>query len=101
MLEKLRTISVANASERRQGYEQLDRLVRDLLGQSAGVNANALTASEIAAGTISMNLAVSPDQLAAVVGDCEQARYGRPEQLPTVERFEVGIDLIRRLLTAH
>jgi len=101
VLEQLRKISPASESERRQGYDQLDQIVRDLLVQTMGASANALTAAEIASQLSDRRLPVAVDQLAAVVADCEQARYGRPGQLPDAGRFEAGVDLVRRLLIVH
>jgi hypothetical protein len=98
VLEQLSKINPAGEQERRQAYDQLDQIVRDLLIQTRGVSANALTATEIAGRLSNQNLPVALDQLVAVVEDCELARYGRPGQLPAAERFEAGVELVRRLL---
>jgi len=101
VLEQLRKISPANESERRQGFDQLDQIVRDLLVQTMGTSANALTATEIADQLSDRRLPVAADELVAVIADCELARYGRPGQLPGAGRFEAGVDLVRRLLIVH
>ncbi len=101
ILDKLGHISPGNATERRQGYDQLELILRDLLAQSGYTNANALTAADLADSTSMQSPGIPVDQLVAVVADCELARYGRPEQLPAADRFESGIELVRRMLTAH
>lgn len=98
VLEQLRKINPAGEQERRQAYDQLDQIVRELLTQTRGVCANALTATEIADRLSNQSLPVALNQLTAVIEDCELARYGRPGQLPVAERFEAGVDLVRRLL---
>lgn len=101
VLEKLRSHVAGSEAERRQGYDQLDQVLRDVIRQVCGIPVDALTSAEMANQLASRNIAVPVDQLVAVAAECELARYGRPGQVPAADRFAAGVDLVRRLLTVH
>ena len=100
-LDGLHAVQSDSTEQRRQGYDTLNQLVRDLLRQSTGIKTDALTASELTNRLSGKNLAMPTDQIAILLQECEQARYGRPEHLPSHERYAAGVDLLRRLLVVQ
>jgi hypothetical protein len=101
VLETLRGLRSDNEQDRRAGYDQLERVLRDWLVQSGLTRTAALTSGEIAAELAANPLPVPVDQLVGVLGDCELARYARASRLPDAGRFESSVELARRLLIAQ
>lgn len=99
-LDRLRGMLSAAEADRRQGYDELDRLLREIITGHTGINCTALTASQIGQRLATQGLHVSSEALVAVLEESERARYGRPSQVPTSERFDAGVQLARTLLTA-
>lgn len=101
VLETLRSVRSENAPARRDGYDQLDKVLRDWLLQSGVSQGTTWTSGEMARQLAGHGLTVPVDQLAGVIADCEQARYGRATDLPDADRFQTGVELVRRLLIAQ
>jgi hypothetical protein len=99
-LEELEGVDAASESARRLGYEKLDALLRRRLGDVGGVDASALTAAEVGARLADRPDRI-PDALAAVLEECERARYAPAEALPSAERFAAGLATARELLGAR
>lgn len=97
LLESLDAVDAADAAARRGAYDQLEALLRQRLA-AAGIPAFSLTAAETVDGLGIVALPVATQELAAVLAECEQARYGRDQHLPPAERFRAGVALARRLL---
>jgi len=96
-MDDLRNINAGSGAARRDGYELLEKLLRGHLAQTAGVLAYSLTATEAAERLPHQIAGVSRDELVTVLADCQLARYGRADNLPTVDRFESGINVIQGL----
>ena len=101
VLDRLQGLAAASLQDRRQGYDRLDQLLREIITQNSGLRAEALTATELTARLAANDVGIPVDQLVAVMTDCELARYGRPPQLPEADRFMSGVELARRLLNTH
>lgn len=96
-LEALRALDARTESARRGGYDRLDALLRQRLGELSGVDARALTPAEIAALVARRGLVV-PEALPLVLEECERARYARADALPPAERFTAAVDAARELV---
>jgi hypothetical protein len=96
-LAELRKVDATSPEARRRAYDRLDVLLRRRLGELAGADVRALTGAEIAArlGSPADGL---PPSLAAVLDECERARYGPPEALPAADRFQAGVSTAAAML---
>lgn len=101
VLETLRSVRSENEPDRRAGYDQMDKVLRDWLLQSGVSQGTTWTSGEMARHLAVHGLNVPVDQLVGVIADCERARYGRATDLPDAGRFETGVELVRRLLIAQ
>ena len=101
VLETLRSVRSENGPDRRAGYDQMDKVLRDWLLQSGISQGTTWTSAEMARQLAGRGLTVPVDQLVGVIADCEHARYGRATDLPDASRFETGVELVRRLLIAQ
>ena len=99
ILEELQQLDAGATDARRAGYDRLEAALRDALATVAGIAAAGLTAEEVAR-RLPGTMPVPAAELAAVLEDCERARYGRDAQLPAAARFEAGVTLLARLLAA-
>ena len=59
----------------------------------------ALTANELSTCLLNNNINLNVDELGLVLQDCEQARYGKHENMPEADRIEVGISFAESLLS--
>lgn len=98
-VRELQAMDASAPAARRLGYDRLDHLLRRRLGDVVGKDARALTASEIAARLESG--AGLPDSLPVVLEECERARYGGSDALPSPERFAAGVAAAAALLGAR
>ena len=89
-LAELRAVDAGPSEARRKGYDRLDLLLRRRLTCILGVDARTLTAGELAA-RLEAGPAGLPPALAAVLEECERARYSTLDALPTAERFQAGV----------
>jgi len=101
VLEKLEAVNANASSERRDGYDLLEVTIRNYLAETGDIHANCLTATEFSRRLQDIVSRISVEEVVSVLEDCERARYGRFEQLPSAERFEAGVTTVRRLLLGH
>ena len=94
---EIQKIDPENSDNRRQGYDLLDKLVKSYLNSIDGIVADALTANEIAV-TMQDQDNVLPEDMIALLQDCEVARYGNKQNLPSSERFQSGLSILQTLL---
>lgn len=100
-LDRLSGLLSAAAADRRQGYEELNHLLREIIAGQTGINCNALTAHQIGQRLAAHGMGIPTEQLTAVLEESERARYGRPAQVPAADRFDAGVQVARTLLTAR
>jgi len=96
--DELETLDKNNISSRRYGYDLLDAILREQLAKLSGVLTTSLTASEIARHQFNLPSDVPSGDVVSVLQDCEQARYGKLEQLPSASQFEKGVTVAQHLL---
>ncbi len=84
-LEAARAIDVSGADGRREAYTQIDAIVRDHLGVLAGVTGRGLTPAEVEPALGEHRARIPADEVSALLAECERARYGPPEALPSAE----------------
>jgi hypothetical protein len=99
ILADLQGIDHASESDRRLGYDLLEKALRGYLAGMPGLHAEALTSAELAGRVNQDGLGVPLEDVIKILHDCERARYGGPGHLPPAERFESGMAAARRLLT--
>lgn len=97
-LLELRAADVAKDAERRAAYDRLDALLRRQLAHALGIPALALTASEISERLSSGGERLAPEAVAEALQECERARYGAAQALPSEERFRSGLLALEGLL---
>ena len=100
-LEELRAVDAVSDAARRAGYDRLDAALRHHLAELDGFPAAALTASEIAERLQENAPRLPAEEIAAVLEDCERARYGPEGVLPSAQRFEAGLTALEGLLAGR
>jgi hypothetical protein len=90
-LEAVRLTDASSAEARRDGFAELDALVRAHVRDVSGVPAPSLTAPEIerelTAALASRRSRLSIDLVRGVLATCEIARYGPPDRLPPADAW--------------
>ena len=59
---------------RREAYTQIDAIVREHLGHVAAVTGRSLTPQEVEPALAGRKMRVSPDEVSALLAECERAR---------------------------
>ncbi|MGK0297036.1 MAG: hypothetical protein ACI9XC_000637 [Gammaproteobacteria bacterium] len=98
-LEKIKKYDLQDKQQRRECFDQLEKVLKEYIEKTTGVLAIALTANELAAYLLNNDINLKVDELVLVLQDCEQARYGKHENMPEAHRIEVGISYAESLLT--
>jgi hypothetical protein len=83
--DELRAVDLATDSGRREAYGRLEKALRRHVADTRGIPAHAWIARDFAAALQSSG--GSDERLAELLVECEQARYGPPDRLPSAERF--------------
>lgn len=99
-LAALRAIDGQSETERRLGYGRLDVLLRRRVSELCGIEAQALTATEIGRSEQAHSGRL-PHGLTEVLEECELARYGRSTSLPSAARFSAGVEAASELVQAR
>jgi len=84
-LEAARALDVSAPGGRREAYTQIDAIVRDHLDRIAGLTGRALTPPEVEPALAGQRVRVPPGEVAALLAECERARYGPPDALPSAD----------------
>ena len=91
-LDQIRALDVwADAAVRLAAVDRLNALLRDYLGD-LDVPAQALTVEEIEREFAKRTKRLRADDVAAVLRQCERARYGGPDQLPGPEAVTEALE---------
>lgn len=88
--QEIKALDVSSPERRREAFARLETLVREHLHFSSGVAAAALTSAEAAGVALRGRRAVTGEQLARVLAECERAKYA-PEP-PSVDRWRATLD---------
>lgn len=97
-LEELRRLDPTTEAERRSAYARLDAAVRRHVADVADVPAQSLTPVEIASRLRANGSRLSPDEVGALLDECERARYGPAAQVPPAERLRDAIAKAEQLM---
>jgi hypothetical protein len=98
-LEKIKQYDIQDKQQRSECFDQLEKVLKEYIEKTTGIMAIALTANELAAKLKNNDITLKVDELVLVLQDCEQARYGKHENMPEADRVEVGISFAESLLT--
>jgi hypothetical protein len=82
-LEAVRALDVRNVEGRREAYTQIDAIVREHLGHVAAVTGRSLTPQEVEPALAGRKTRVAPDEVSALLAECERARYAPAAALPS------------------
>jgi hypothetical protein len=96
-LEQLRSIDASAASERREAFARLDKILRGHLAQVGAIPALALTADEVSE-RFGGSDRIAADQLTSVLADCESARYAPPDRVPSADRLRTAVETTEALV---
>jgi hypothetical protein len=98
-LEKIKKYDLQDTQQRRECFDQLENVLKEYIEKTTGIMAIALTANELSTCLLNNNINLNVDELGLVLQDCEQARYGKHENMPEADRIEVGISFAESLLS--
>jgi hypothetical protein len=82
-LEAVKAIDVRNPDGRREAYTQIDAIVREHLGHVAAVTGRSLTPQEVEPALAGRKTRVSPEEVSALLAECERARYAPEVAMPS------------------
>jgi hypothetical protein len=98
-LEAARALDVSDPEGRREAYTQIDAIVRDHLLDVAGVAGRSLTPAEVRAALAGRAARVPAESVAALLAECETARYGPPSALPSADACRDALAQAERVVT--
>jgi hypothetical protein len=84
-LETARSLDVTTAEGRREAYTRIDSVVRDYLREVCGIPGSSLTPAEIPPALAARGSRIPAETVAALLAECERARYAPPDALPAAE----------------
>lgn len=94
-MDELRALDASTESGRLEAYTRLEQALRQHLAEKRGIPAQALSAREVAA-----RLGATPDAdiTAELLAECERTRYGPPNRVPPLERYNVALQRAEHIL---
>jgi hypothetical protein len=99
-LERLRSLDVTTEEDRRRAYDAISTAVREHVASRAGVPAAALTATEIEEALAHAKGRVSREEVSALIANCDEARYGPPQAIPSAQACRDALSTAEHVL-AH
>jgi hypothetical protein len=82
-LESARAADLETVDGRREAYTRINAVVREHLTEACGIAGPSLAPAEIAAALAARSTTVPPETIAALLAECERARYGPAAALPS------------------
>jgi hypothetical protein len=98
LLERLAAMDASTVVGRREAYIALDEGLREYLQQASGVPARALTASELRVRLEKGPHGKGAATFAAVLSDCETARYAPASRLPSADSLSRSLSEVQQML---
>jgi hypothetical protein len=86
-LDAVRLTDAGDEVARREGFAEIDALLRDHLAAVSHLPATSLTSTELAAALDPRDARLPLDRVRTVLAACELARYAPRDRLPTAEAF--------------
>lgn len=99
-LEEIQNADTSTEAARREAFTRLNAVVREHLGNVTSLPASALTPVEFGARLGTVKTTVSAESVASVLDDCEKARYGPSNLVPTADRFRDAVSTAEQILAA-
>jgi hypothetical protein len=100
-LESVRAIDLGAADLRRDAYTKVNTLVRDHLRDVCGIAGPSLTPAEIGPALSSRSARIPVETVAALLAECDTARYGPAEALPSADACRAAIDQAAEVLAVR
>ena len=100
-LERLRAQDVGTEEERRKAFDAISAAVREHVANAAHVPASSLTAAEVDAALERSRSRVPRESVTALLTQCDQARYGPPQALPSAEQCRDALTTAEQVLAAR
>jgi len=97
MFDALAIIDTSTVDGRRRAYDRMDADVRAYLAHAEALPALALTADELRP-RLAASKRVRPDEVCDILSECEHARYGPDDRLPTVDSVRGTIERLQAAL---
>jgi hypothetical protein len=100
-LESVRAIDLGAADLRRDAYTKINALVRDHLRDVCGIAGPSLTPGEVGPALSSRAARIPVETVAALLAECDTARYGPAESLPSADACRTAIDQAAQVLAVR
>ena len=100
-LERLRALDVGTEEERRRALDEVSTAVRTHIAAAAHVPATSLTAAEVDAALDRSRSRVPRQSVTALLAQCDAARYGPPQALPSAEKCREAIATAEQVLAGR
>ncbi|MEI6669769.1 MAG: hypothetical protein WCP29_16590 [Acidobacteriota bacterium] len=97
-LDDVRALDVESEAGRKDVYDRLCALLRTHVTGAWGVNAEGLTSAEIALALSAAGKTDVSAEATAFLDSCENARYGKPDGLPSSSVCRAAIDRTEQLI---
>lgn len=97
-LERLRSLDVTTADERRHAYDEISTAVRQHVAAASGVPAPSLTAAELAIALEGGHRRIAKEDVASLLAACDAARYGPASGVPTAEQCRNALSTAEQVL---
>jgi hypothetical protein len=94
-------MDLSSPAERREAYTRINTVVRQHLREICGVPGQSLTPVEVAPALASRAGKVPVDTVAALLAECERARYAPPDAVPSAESCRDAIGSAEQVLAAR
>lgn len=95
-LESVRSLDLATPAARREAYTRINAVVREHLREACGVAGQSLTPAEAAPALASSR--VPGETVSALLAECERARFGPPDLLPSADACRDALAQAEQLL---
>jgi hypothetical protein len=99
-IDELQSMDLSTPDGRRRAYDGVDALVRTHLQDAAGVAGLALTPGELPSQLEGRKLRVAPEEIAALLSACQQARYAPADAGPSAQACRDAIEQARAIVAA-
>ncbi|MEO6236031.1 MAG: hypothetical protein ABIQ52_03475 [Vicinamibacterales bacterium] len=100
-LERLRSLEVTTAEDRRRAYDEISVALRQHVAATTGVPATGLTAAELDAALETAGGRVQRETVTALLTACDAARYGPPPSLPSAESCRAALSTAEQVLASR
>jgi hypothetical protein len=100
-IEAARLLDLSTAEGRRDAYGQMNTIIRDHLRDVCGVAGPALTPPEVEAALTRAGSRVPSEDVVALLGACDLARYAPAASLPPADACRDALDRTEQLIAAR